>query len=79
MIISNSDLLRMRNILGKKIIEENKTHILCSITFLFLFFEIRADYEIMLKNILEPDRLQMTIWRMRFGCWITKATDTFSE
>jgi len=30
------------------------------------------------KNIVEPDRPQMTIWRMRIACWITKATDTLS-
>jgi hypothetical protein len=29
--------------------------------------------------MVEPDRPQMTIWRMRFACWITKATDTPSE
>jgi hypothetical protein len=33
----------------------------------------------MLKNMLEPDGPQMTIWRMRIACWITKATDTHSE
>jgi hypothetical protein len=26
--------------------------------------------------MVQPDRPQMTIWRMRFACWITKATDT---
>jgi hypothetical protein len=64
----------MRNV-SEKFVEENKTQ------FMFdnFFFENRADYEIMLKNILQSDRLQMTIWRMRFGCWITKATDTLSE
>ena len=31
---------------------------------------------IMWKNIVEPDRPQMTIWRMRFACWIPKATST---
>ena len=25
------------------------------------------------------DRPQMTIWRMRFAAWVTKATDTSSE
>jgi hypothetical protein len=29
--------------------------------------------------MVEPDRSQMTIWRMRLACWITKATDTSSE
>jgi len=27
----------------------------------------------------EPRKSQMTIWRMRITCWITKATDTHSE
>jgi hypothetical protein len=36
-------------------------------------------YEIMWKDMVEADRLQMTIWRMRFTCWVTKATDTHSE
>ena len=29
----------------------------------------------MWKNVVEPDRSQMTGGRMRFACWITKATD----
>jgi hypothetical protein len=33
----------------------------------------------MWKNIAEPDRQQMTIWRMRNACWRTKATNTHSE
>ena len=33
----------------------------------------------MWKNIVEPARPQMTIWRMRIACWIPKATDTHSE
>ena len=59
-----------------KCVEKIKTHILCSITF---FSENCAVYEIMKKDIVEPDRPQMTIWRMRIACWITKATDTHSE
>ena len=31
------------------------------------------------KNMLEPDRPQMKIRRMRIEYWITKATDTHSE
>jgi len=34
--------------------------------------ENRAFYEIMRKNIAEPDRPQMTIWRMRIACWMTE-------
>ena len=33
----------------------------------------------MWKNIIEPHRPQMTIWRMRIACWIPKATNTHSE
>jgi len=58
-----------------EVVERIKTHILCSIT----FFVKRAVYEIMWKSILEPVRPQMTIWRMRIACWITKATNTHSK
>ena len=33
----------------------------------------------MWKNIVEPDRPQMTVWRMVIACCIPKATDTHSE
>jgi hypothetical protein len=36
-------------------------------------------YEVMWKNIEEPGRPQMAIWRMRFACWIHKVTNTHSE
>ena len=29
--------------------------------------------------MVDPDRPQMTILRMRIACWITKVTDTNSE
>jgi hypothetical protein len=60
--------------LQTKVVEKIKTHILCSVT--FLFPENRAVYKIIWKNIIEPGRPQMTIWRMRIACWITKATNT---
>jgi len=28
------------------------------------------------ENIVEADRPQMTIWRMRTACWIPETTDT---
>jgi hypothetical protein len=59
----------------KKVVQNIKTHILCSIT----FYENRAVYEITWKNIVEADRPQMTIWRMRITCWLPKATNTDSE
>ena len=76
MTISHSILLRMRNV-SEKFVGENKTQILCSIN--FFFSQNRAVYEKMLKNILELDRQQITIWHMRFGCWITKAKDAHLE
>jgi hypothetical protein len=59
------------------VVDKIKTHIFCSI--IFFFFENCAVYEIMWKNIVEPDRPQMTIWRMRIACWIPKATNTHLE
>jgi len=59
-----------------KVVQKIKTHILFSITF---SPEIRAIYEIMWKNIVQPGRPQMTIWRMRIACCVTKATNTLSE
>jgi hypothetical protein len=40
------------------------------------FLESQAVYGVTWKNIVESDRPQMTIWRMLFACWVTKATDT---
>ena len=33
----------------------------------------------MWKNLVEPDKLQVTIWRMRILFWLHKATNTLSE
>ena len=33
----------------------------------------------MWQNIVQPDRPQMTIWRMRISCWIPKAINPHSE
>jgi hypothetical protein len=53
-------------------VQKIKTHILCSVT----FSENRAVYEIMWESIVERGWPQMTIWRMRVACWISKATNT---
>ena len=45
----------------------------------FYFFENRAVYEIMWKHIVEWDRPQMKIRRMRVALGIPKATDRHSE
>jgi hypothetical protein len=47
--------------------------------FFFFFFENRAIYDRTWKNIVEPDRPQMTIRRMRIACRIPKAKNTHSE
>jgi len=41
--------------------------------------ENRAVFEIMWINKVQPERPQMTIWRMRIAYCITKATNTHSE
>jgi hypothetical protein len=33
----------------------------------------------MWKDIVEPDRQQMTIWLMCIACWMRKSTNTHSE
>ena len=43
---------------------------------LFFFFENNADYEIIWKNIVEPERPQMTKWRVRSSRKIAKATNS---
>ena len=60
-----------------KIVEKIKTHILCS-TFLLFCFN-RVAYEIKWKNIVEPDRPHMTIWRLCIACCILKATNVHSD
>ena len=47
-----------------------------SITF---FPQNRAFYEIMCKTAVQPDRPQMTIQRVRFACWTSKAINTHSK
>jgi len=43
-----------------------------------LFF-YRTVYEKIWKNIVEPYTPQVTAWRMRIACWITKSKNTHSE
>jgi hypothetical protein len=73
LIISRWVLLRMKTISNKCLRENQSTY------FRFFFFENRAVYKIMWKNIVEPGRPQMKIWRVLNACLITKATNTYSE
>jgi hypothetical protein len=66
----------MKNVSDKSCRENVTTHFTFN---LFFFFENRVVYNIIWKNAVEPDRPQMTIWRMRIACWITKAANTHSE
>jgi hypothetical protein len=43
------------------------------------FWGFVACYRLTFTFIVELDRPQMTIWRMRIACWIPKATTTHSE
>jgi len=45
----------------KKVVQEIKTHILCSVIF-FIFFENPAVYEIMWRDIVERGRTQKTVY-----------------
>ena len=49
-----------------KVVENIKTHILCSIT----FFKNRVTYVIMGKKFVEPGRPQITTWHMHIAYWI---------
>jgi len=75
LIISRTFLLRMRNVSNRSCRENQSAHFIFS----NFFSENRAFDEIMWKNILQPDRPQMTIWRMRIACWLPKTTSTHSE
>jgi hypothetical protein len=56
-------------------VEKIKTHFVVS----NFFSENHYVYEIMRKSIVELGRSEMTIWRMRISCWMTKATNTHLE
>jgi len=72
MIISRCILFRMRNV---------PEFVYTIMHFLFnnLIFRKSCSIWDNVENMLQPDRLQITIRRMRFACWITKATDVQLE
>jgi len=59
-----------------KVVDKIKTHFMLNNC--FFFFDNRAVYEIMWKNMVERGRPQMAIWRMRTACWTPNATNTHS-
>jgi hypothetical protein len=58
LIIFRSVLLRMRNVSDKICRKNRQTHFVFNN---FFFFENRATYKIMWKNILELEKPQMTL------------------
>ena len=76
LIITRSVLPRIRNVSGKRSRENQNTFFVQEH---FFFFENRAFDEIMWKDFVKRGRPQMTIWRMRISCFITKATNTHSQ
>jgi hypothetical protein len=71
LITSRSFLLTMRNVSDKICRENENTHFF---VFKNYFSGKSFFYEVMWKSIVEPGRPQMTTWRRRIACWVTKAT-----
>ena len=65
----------MRKVTDRSCRENQNTHFMLN----NFFFENRTVYEIKWENNVEPDRPQMTIWRMRISCCIPNTTKALSE
>ena len=73
-VTSHSFLLRMRNA-ADNFPQQNKTHFM----FNNFFLENPVVYDIIWKNIVQSDRPQTAVWRLRIPYWISKATNTQSR
>jgi len=75
LIISRSVLFRMRKVWDRSCRETQNAH------FLFNFFFLRKSCRLwdMWKHLVERGRPHFTKWRMRFACWIPKATNSHPE
>ena len=73
MIMSDSIRLRKGNFWNNSC--RDNQHTLC-VQYPILNLTV---YEIIWKNVVQPDRPQTTIWRMRVACWIPKATNILSQ
>jgi hypothetical protein len=67
-------LLRMKNALEKHCRENQNAHVMLNN---FFFPENRAVCEIMWKNMVEPDRLQMTACALYAGQWRHRHTSAY--
>jgi len=76
-MISGRFFVRMRNVSGNRCKENRNTHFVSNN--FFFPSEYRAFYEVIYENIVQTDRPQIEIRRMRLTWWITKATETHPE
>ena len=76
LIISRPVLLGMKCVSFKSYRENQNTQFVFNN---FYSFENHAGYEITWKNIIEPERPQMTIWHMLIACGIPKTANTHSK
>ena len=77
MTTSRSILLTIRDVSDKDYRENQNTYF--RLKNFFFLIENRVVCKIMWKNMIELGRPQMTIWCIRFTCWISKATNIHSE
>jgi len=71
-IISLRILLRMINVSDKRSLEIHNIYFMFGNFFAPKFLPFMR----MWKNTVHSDRPQVTVWRMRFSCCVTKATNT---
>ena len=66
----------MRNVSDESCRENQNT---CFMFITLLFLKSRLLWDNAKKNIVQPVRQRMMIWRVGFACWIPKSTNTHSE
>ena len=76
-MISHWILLRMKNCSNKSCRENQNTHFMFSAP--HSSAESSVFHEIMWKSMAERYWSQMTIWRLRFACWIVVTTHTHTN
>jgi len=65
----------MRTVSDKRRTENHNTHF----TFSNRFQKNLAIYGIMWKNVVQPEKPQMTVWPMSISRWVPKTTNTQSQ
>jgi hypothetical protein len=73
--ISRCILLRMRDFFQIQVVQKVEKHISSAKA----CFENRTFYEKTSKNMVEPERPQITIRRMRCVCWISETTRAHAQ